>query len=319
MSRKLETSVYSLDGNSIWDIALKFERLGLQEINKFPETVFQGQDLNDSRAAFNYKMQFDKLFTLVKVNGTQNMYNSINDELDEAFMKELYKQRNSKNVKTSKGKFMKEIETDLEGLKFQDSIDRIKNKMTKTVSSNDGGFLKYAKLEMVLDGLNAMYKFIEDNDGNQNVELVIATFEYENEGKIDDILQALKDSYDENSDELKKEIMLELKDKPELRNRLDIRSTLRLSRYEGSASNVLRDVLLTSIIMIQEINSKRVLLQESIRQDERIVTSIKEDNMLILDYLNELSGMEEVEKNYLESYNKVIDNMDKIDLFVKEL
>jgi len=324
MSRKLETSVYSLDGNSIWDIALKFERLGLQEINKFPETVFQGQDLNDSRAAFNYKMQFDKLFTLVKefyvkVNGTQNMYNSINDELDEAFMKELYKQRNSKNVKTAKGKFMKEIETDLEGLKFQDSIDRIKNKMTKTVSSNDGGFLKYAKLEMVLDGLNAMYKFIEDNDGNQNVELVIATFEYENEGKIDDILQALKDSYDENSDELKKEIMLELKDKPELRNRLDIRSTLRLSRYEGSASNVLRDVLLTSIIMIQEINSKRVLLQESIRQDERIVTSIKEDNMLILDYLNELSGMEEVEKNYLESYNKVIDNMDKIDLFVKEL
>ena len=110
-----------------------------------------------------------------------------------------------------------------------------------------------------------------------------------------------------------------MKDKPELRNRLDIRSTLRLSRYEGSASNVLRDVLLTSIIMIQEINSKRVLLQESIRQDERIVTSIKEDNMLILDYLNELSGMEEVEKNYLESYNKVIDNMDKIDLFVKEL
>ena len=324
MSRKLQTSVYSLDGNSIWDVALKFERLGLEEIHQFPETVFQGQDLNDSRAAFNYKMQFDKLFTLikefyVKVNGTQNMYNSINDELDEAFMKELYKQRNSKNVKTSKGKFMKEIETDLEGLKFQDSIDRIKNKMTKTVSSNDGGFLKYAKLEMVLDGLNAMYKFIEDNDGNQNVELVIATFEYENEGKIDDILQALKDSYDENSDELKKEIMLELKDKPELRNRLDIRSTLRLSRYEGSASNVLRDVLLTSIIMIQEINSKRVLLQESIRQDERIVTSIKEDNMLILDYLNELSGMEEVEKNYLESYNKVIDNMDKIDLFVKEL
>ena len=119
-------------------------------------------------------------------------------------------------------------------------------------------------------------------------------------------MQALKDSYDENSDELKKEIMLGLKDKPELRNRLDIRSTLRLSRYEGSASNVLRDVLLTSIIMIQEINSKRVLLQESIRQDERIVTSIKEDNMLILDYLNELSGMEEVEKNYLESYNKLL-------------
>jgi len=30
MSRNLETSVYSLDGNSIFDVALKFERLGLQ-------------------------------------------------------------------------------------------------------------------------------------------------------------------------------------------------------------------------------------------------------------------------------------------------
>jgi len=66
MSRYLETSVYSLDRKSIWDVSLKFERLGLQEINKFPETVFQGQDLNYSRAASNYKTQFDKLFTLIK-------------------------------------------------------------------------------------------------------------------------------------------------------------------------------------------------------------------------------------------------------------
>jgi len=55
MSRKIETSVYSLDGNSIWEVALKFERLGLQEVNRFLETVFQGQDLNDSRAAFTFK------------------------------------------------------------------------------------------------------------------------------------------------------------------------------------------------------------------------------------------------------------------------
>ena len=34
MSRYLETSIHSLDGNSIWEVALKFERLGLQEINK---------------------------------------------------------------------------------------------------------------------------------------------------------------------------------------------------------------------------------------------------------------------------------------------
>jgi len=59
MSRYLETSVYSLERNSIWDIALKFERLGLQEISKTPQIILQGQDLNDSRAAFSFKMQFD--------------------------------------------------------------------------------------------------------------------------------------------------------------------------------------------------------------------------------------------------------------------
>jgi hypothetical protein len=85
MSRYLQTSVYSLEGNSIWDVALKFERLGLQEISKTPQTIFQGQDLNDPKASFNFKMQFDKIFTLdkefyVKVNGTQSMYDSINED-----------------------------------------------------------------------------------------------------------------------------------------------------------------------------------------------------------------------------------------------
>ena len=56
MSRYLDTSVYSLDGNSVWDVALKFERLGLQEISKTPQTVFQMQDLNDTKASFNFKM-----------------------------------------------------------------------------------------------------------------------------------------------------------------------------------------------------------------------------------------------------------------------
>ena len=43
MSRYLETSVYSLEGNSIFDIALKFERLGLQKISKTPQSVFKGK------------------------------------------------------------------------------------------------------------------------------------------------------------------------------------------------------------------------------------------------------------------------------------
>jgi hypothetical protein len=52
-------------------------------------------------------MQFDKIFTLVqefyvKVNGTQSMYDSINDDIDDEFMKELYKRKKSKNIKLAK-------------------------------------------------------------------------------------------------------------------------------------------------------------------------------------------------------------------------
>ena len=66
MNRYLETSVYSLDGNSIFDIALKFERLGLQEMSKNSEVLFQGQVLDDSniRDAIIFKESFDKFFSL---------------------------------------------------------------------------------------------------------------------------------------------------------------------------------------------------------------------------------------------------------------
>jgi hypothetical protein len=71
--------------------------------------------------------------------------------------------------------------------------------------------------------------------------------------------------------------------------------------------------------MIQEINNKRVILQDSIKQDEKIVSTIKKDNTLIVKYLKELGDMEEIEKNYLESFEKVVENMDKINIFVNEL
>ena len=41
MSRYLDSSVHSLDGNSIWEVALKFERLGLQEISKAKTLYFK--------------------------------------------------------------------------------------------------------------------------------------------------------------------------------------------------------------------------------------------------------------------------------------
>ena len=93
MSRNIETSIYSLDGNSIWDIALKFERLGLQEMSKNSEVLFQGQVLNDSniRDAINFKTTFDKFFSLYKefhlkvAKGTQVLSDVINAEFEETF------------------------------------------------------------------------------------------------------------------------------------------------------------------------------------------------------------------------------------------
>ena len=324
MSRKLETSVYSLDGNSIWEVALKFERLGLQEINKFPETVFQGQDLINARDTFNYKTQLDKLFTLikefyVKINGTQNMYNSIFEEIDEAFMKVLINERNNSTVKTSKATWTKDFKQKLDVFKLGDNIEDLYNKIGLVVSRNDTAIMKYAKLEMIPDLLNTVYQYIEANEDTIEFMNILREYRDDDGDGFITALRKVEQEYEVISEQLKNEVILGLKETPELRNRLDIRSTLRLSRYEGSASNVLRDVLITSNNMIHDMNNKRVALQESIRQDERIVSNIKKDNTLIGKYLKELSEMEEVEKNYLESFDKVVENMGKINTFVKKL
>jgi hypothetical protein len=298
--------------------------LGLQEISKTPQTIFQGQDLNDPKASFNFKMQFDKIFTLVKefyvkINGTQSMYDSINEDMDDEFMKEIIKTRRTETVKRAKLAFIKEIRGNLNAFRIDEIIKKLTNKLPSIINANDEVVLKYAKFEMISEALDEIFKFIQYNDENTDLQESIETFQTDNQQSLMNVLKAIEETYNENSEELKKEIMLSLKDKPELKSKLDIRSTLRLSRYEGSASNVLRDILLTSSSMIQEINNKRVILQESIKQDEKIVSTIKKDNTLIVKYLKELGDMEEIEKNYLESFEKVVENMDKINIFVNEL
>ena len=69
--------------------------------------------------------------------------------------------------------------------------------MTKTLSSNDERFLKYAKLEIKPDGLNEIFKFIEDNDDDEDFNVALATFLYEtdNGDEIDDILKAIEETY----------------------------------------------------------------------------------------------------------------------------
>ena len=164
MSRYLETRVHSLDGNSIWEVALKFERLGLQEISKSQNFIFQGQDSNDPKASFNFKMQFDKTFTLVKefyvkVNGTQSMYDSINEDMDDEFMKEIIKARKTPTVKTAKISFIKEIRGKLNAFRFEEIIERLTSKLSLILSANDEVVLKYAKFEMIIDALNETFKF----------------------------------------------------------------------------------------------------------------------------------------------------------------
>jgi hypothetical protein len=110
MSRYLETSIYLLEGNSIWDVALKFERLGLQEISKNPQTVFQGQVLKDTKALFNFKMQFDKIFSLIKefhvkiISGSRSLNDNIDAELDDQFRSTIIEFNDNANVNLTKSR-----------------------------------------------------------------------------------------------------------------------------------------------------------------------------------------------------------------------
>jgi hypothetical protein len=191
--------------------------------------------------------------------------------------------------------------------------------MDRILNGNDTGTVKYAKLEMILDALNEMFRYLEQNGAKPDFIEPLLDFEEENDEIFYDVLKSVEETYKENAEELKEEIMLRLKTNPDLIRRSELRTTLRLSRYEGSSNNVLRDIMITSNSMILDINDKRVILQESIRQDKQIVNSIKKDNMLIVGYLKELVNMDEINKNYLEPFNKVVDNMGKINTFVKEL
>jgi len=43
------TSVYSLDGNDIYSVALAFERMGIREMAQgTQQTMFQGQDMEEN-------------------------------------------------------------------------------------------------------------------------------------------------------------------------------------------------------------------------------------------------------------------------------
>ena len=72
---------------------------------------------------------------------------------------------------------------------------------------------------MIIDALNETFKFLQDDDRNADLEDAIENFEDDNQENLMDVSKTIEDTYNEKLEELKKEIMLGLKDKPELRSK----------------------------------------------------------------------------------------------------
>ena len=71
--------------------------------------------------------------------------------------------------------------------------------------------------------------------------------------------------------------------------------------------------------MVEDINLKRALLQEALKLDDRMVTSITKDNKMIMEYVKDLKDFNEINKTYKEPFEKAAENLIKIDGFVKEI
>ena len=146
--------------------------------------------------------------------------------------------------------------------------NRLANHISSFKSGKSSCYSKY-----VLEHGNYMISVLKDN--------IFAQIE----GQFEDAIR--------NTEEA---IELKLKERPEIRSRIDTRTAIRLTRFEGSASNVLRDVLITTSNMAEEIKNKRIVLQESLKNDDKLKKSMKNDNVLIIDYFKELGPIPEIEK-----------------------
>ena len=257
MSRNLQTSVYSLDGNSIWEVALKFERLGLQEMSKNSEVLFQGQVLDDSniRDAIIFKESFDKFFSLYKefhlkvAKGTQFLSDALNKELENIFkVRIIMTKGEDPSIQTSIDNYEKtfknptgdigENKTRIEGY-----MEAIFKKIDKVIRVRaDDNLTKYAKLDIVQAALDKVDDIVTFKPANYEVK----------KKQIEtNLKQARK--------QLKLVIMNELKDDPEARTTIDNDLNVRLATYEGTAMNVLRDLLIISNDIVQDISMKKLV------------------------------------------------------------
>jgi hypothetical protein len=318
MSRNLQTSVYSLDGNSIWEVALKFERLGLQEMSKNSEVLFQGQVLDDSniRDAIIFKESFDKFFSLYKefhlkvAKGTQFLSDALNKELEDTFkIRVIMTKGEDPSIQTSIDNYVKTFKSPAGDIgenktRIEGYMDAIFKKIDKVIRTRDDNLTKYAKLETVQAALDKV---------DDIVTLQIKPANYETKKK------QIETNLKQARQQLKLVIMNELKDDPEARNPIENDLNIRLATYEGTAMNVLRDLLIISNNIVQDIRMKKLVLQEALIKEESLGVSIITDYAIINQLNIDLEGSSDVEKHYKEPYNKVVNNLNVIKDFSRDL
>jgi len=242
MNRNLQTSVYSLDGNNIWEVALKFERLGLQEMSKNSEVLFQGQVLDDSniRDAIVFQESFDKFYSLYKefhlkvAKGTQFLSDALNKELEDTFkVRVIMTKGEDPSIQTSIDNYVKTFKSPASDIgenkiTIEGYMEAIFKKIDKVIRVRaDDNLTKYAKLETVQAALDKV-------DDIVTFQIKPANYEAKKKQIETNLKQAQK--------QLKLVIMNELKDDPDARTTIDNDLNVRLATYEGTAMNVLRDL-----------------------------------------------------------------------------
>jgi len=113
--------------------------------------------------------------------------------------------------------------------------------------------------------------------------------------------------------------MNELKDDPDARTNIENDLNVRLATYEGTSMNVLRDLFITSNNNVQDIRMKKLVLQEAFKKEESLGVSIIKDHAVINQLKFDLEGSSDVEKHYKEQYNKVVNNINVIKDFSRDL
>ena len=119
---------------------------------------------------------------------------------------------------------------------------------------------------------------------------------------------------------LYQESLSSLKEKPIFSKADVILKTSKLQNYEGSASNVLREIMITTGSMTSNISKNRINLNQGISIDSKLVASIQKDNDVIMNrFIPVLIESDEIERYYREPFDKVLNNLSYINVFVGEL